>query len=63
MMMLAAFLILSFYSVIAGWAIPYIGHAVSGAFNDASADAVGGIFGGLLASPASCCCGTRFSWC
>ena len=51
MMMLAAFLILSFYSVIAGWAIPYIGHAVSGAFNGATPKEVGGIFGGLLASP------------
>jgi NSS family neurotransmitter:Na+ symporter len=51
MMMLAAFLILSFYSVVAGWAIPYIGHAVSGTFTGASPDAVGGIFGGLLASP------------
>ncbi len=51
MMMAAAFLILSFYSVIAGWAIPYIGHTVSGAFNGATPDQVGGIFGGLLASP------------
>jgi NSS family neurotransmitter:Na+ symporter len=51
MMMLAAFLILSFYSVIAGWAIPYIGHAVSGAFSGASPKEVGGIFGGLLESP------------
>jgi NSS family neurotransmitter:Na+ symporter len=51
MMMLAAFLILSFYSVIAGWAIPYIGHAASGAFNDATPDEVGGVFGGLLGSP------------
>ena len=51
MMMLAAFLILSFYSVIAGWAIPYIGHAVSGAFGGATPEEVGGIFGGLLASP------------
>ncbi len=51
MMMLAAFLILSFYSVIAGWAIPYIGHAVSGGFSGASAKQVGGIFEGLLASP------------
>ena len=51
MMMLAAFLILSFYSVIAGWAIPYVGHAASGAFDGASAKEVGGIFGGLLASP------------
>ncbi len=51
MMMLAAFLILSFYSVIAGWAIPYIGQALTGAFNDATPDQVGGMFNGLLASP------------
>ncbi|MAF47149.1 MAG: sodium-dependent transporter [Rhodospirillales bacterium] len=51
MMMFAAFLILSFYSVIAGWAIPYIGHSITGTFNGASPDQVGGIFGGLLASP------------
>ena len=42
MMMLAAFLILSFYSVIAGWAIPYIGYAVSGAFSGATADHLDG---------------------
>ena len=46
MMMAAAFLILSFYSVIAGWAIPYIGHTISGAFDGATPDQVGGIFGG-----------------
>ncbi len=51
MMMLAAFLILSFYSVIAGWAIPYIGHAITGTFSGATPDEVGGVFGGLLASP------------
>jgi NSS family neurotransmitter:Na+ symporter len=51
MMMLAAFLILSFYSVIAGWAIPYIGNTASGVFSGASANEVGAHFGGLLASP------------
>ncbi len=51
MMMAAAFLILSFYSVIAGWAIPYIGYSLSGAFSGATPDEVGAIFGGLLASP------------
>ncbi len=51
MMMLAAFLILSFYSVIAGWAIPYVGQAVVGSFANATPDEIGGIFGGLLASP------------
>ncbi len=51
MMMLAAFLILSFYSVIAGWAIPYVGQALTGSFANATPDEIGGIFGGLLASP------------
>jgi NSS family neurotransmitter:Na+ symporter len=51
LMMAAAFIILSFYSVIAGWALPYIGHAVSGVFDGASAEAIGGLFGGMLASP------------
>ncbi len=49
----AAFLILSFYSVIAGWAMPYVGHAIAGDFNGASPDEIGGLFGGLLGSPVS----------
>ena len=49
----AAFLILSFYSVIAGWAMPYVGHALAGDFNGASPDEIGGLFGGLLGSPSS----------
>ncbi len=48
---LAAFLILSFYSVIGGWAIAYAGKAVTGAFNGLSADSVGNIFGTFLADP------------
>lgn len=48
---LAAFLILSFYSVIAGWTMPYIVSAMSGGFNDISADHSGALFGQLLASP------------
>jgi NSS family neurotransmitter:Na+ symporter len=51
LMMAAAFIILSFYSVIAGWALPYIGHAASGAFEGASAEAIGGLFGAMLGSP------------
>ncbi len=50
-MMLAAFLILSFYCVIAGWAFPYVGHSIMGSFNGATPDEIGGMFGGLLASP------------
>lgn len=49
----AAFLILSFYSVIAGWAMPYVGHAIAGDFEGASPDEIGGLFGGLLGSPVS----------
>ena len=49
--MLAAFIILSFYSVIGGWAASYIGHAAAGDFTGGTADSVGKIFGDLLASP------------
>lgn len=48
---LAAFIILSFYSVIAGWAVAYVPHAVSGAFSGADAERIGALFGDLLASP------------
>ncbi len=48
---IASFLVLSFYSVIGGWSLVYIGKIVSGAFTGADADAVGGQFGSLLASP------------
>ncbi|MCK7552547.1 MULTISPECIES: sodium-dependent transporter [Marinobacter] len=48
---LAAFIILSFYSVIGGWAAAYIGHAATGDFTGQSADAIGTLFGDLLASP------------
>lgn len=48
---LAAFLILSFYSVIAGWTMPYIVSAVSGDFSGIAAEESGSLFGGLLASP------------
>lgn len=48
---LAAFLILSFYSVIGGWALNYTLNSVTGTFSGQSAEAVGGIFEKLLASP------------
>lgn len=47
----ATFIILSFYSVIAGWAIHYTGLLFSGSLDGASADAIGDSFGDLLASP------------
>lgn len=49
--MVAAFAILSFYSVIGGWAASYIGHAAMGDFTDGTADSIGKLFSGLLASP------------
>ncbi len=48
---LAAFVILSFYSVIGGWAASYVGHAAMGDFTGQNADAIGELFSGLLASP------------
>ena len=48
---LAAFIILSFYSVIAGWAIHYAGLMFSGSLSGASAEDIGLGFDALLASP------------
>ena len=48
----AAFIILSFYSVIAGWAIHYTGLMFSGSLVGADAEQIGESFGALLASPA-----------
>ena len=48
--MFAAFIILSFYSVIGGWAA-YIGHAAMGDFTGGTADSVGALFGDLLSNP------------
>jgi NSS family neurotransmitter:Na+ symporter len=54
---LGSFIILSFYSVIAGWALVYVWYAASGVFSTATAtpseaaEAVGGVFGELLGNP------------
>lgn len=47
----AGFLILTFYSVIAGWALAYIPKLASGTFTQSTADLVGSEFSDLLASP------------
>ncbi len=47
----AGFLILSFYSVVAGWTLDYIFRAGSGAFTNVADTAIVSIFDGLLASP------------
>lgn len=51
MNLLAVFLILSFYSVIAGWALAYVPKLALGDFHRASADQVAAEFSALLGSP------------
>ncbi|WP_336367627.1 sodium-dependent transporter [Marinobacter sp. C2H3] len=50
--MIAAFVILSFYSMIGGWAAAYVGHGAVGDFAGAGPEAINGMFSALLASPA-----------
>ena len=47
----ASFLVLSFYAVIGGWALVYIGKAAIGTFAGADAETIGGQFNNLLANP------------
>jgi NSS family neurotransmitter:Na+ symporter len=48
---LAAFLILSFYSVIGGWSLNYTLGTVIGTFSGQDSKSVGDMFSGMLASP------------
>ncbi|MGB5538717.1 MAG: sodium-dependent transporter [Gammaproteobacteria bacterium] len=48
---IAGFLILSYYSVIAGWALAYVFRAGSGLFNGQTADGVQSIFDNLIGEP------------
>jgi NSS family neurotransmitter:Na+ symporter len=48
---LAGFLILSYYSVIAGWALAYVFRAMSGTFTGATAEGIGSIFEQLTGDP------------
>jgi NSS family neurotransmitter:Na+ symporter len=48
---IAGFLILSFYSVIGGWAVAFVFESASGQFIGAGADAVRGIYTDLVSSP------------
>ncbi|MFW3614781.1 sodium-dependent transporter [Billgrantia antri] len=50
---LGAFLILSFYSVIGGWSLSYTLGSISGTFSGQDADGIGGVFTGMLGSPAT----------
>lgn len=49
--MLAGFLILSFYSVIAGWTLAYVVEAASGSFAGISTQGVGELFNRLVGDP------------
>lgn len=49
--MVAGFLILSFYSVVAGWTLAYVFRTGSGVFKDATADGVASIFSELVSDP------------
>jgi neurotransmitter:Na+ symporter, NSS family len=44
----AGIIILSFYSVIAGWSLSYVGHAALNRFAGAGGDEVNSLFGGML---------------
>lgn len=48
---IAGFLILSFYSVVAGWSLAYILRMASGTFINATAESVGTTFDNLLSNP------------
>ncbi|MVW76305.1 sodium-dependent transporter [Pseudomonas xionganensis] len=48
---ICGFLILSFYAVVAGWALAYTPAAASGAFAGLDGEASGALFGALLANP------------
>lgn len=48
---IAGFLILSYYSVIAGWATSYVFRTASGVFIGATADGVNSIFSDFISSP------------
>jgi len=45
--LVTAFVILSFYSVIAGWVLAYVFKSLTGAFTDATAESVQALIGGL----------------
>lgn len=49
--MLAGFMILSYYSVIAGWVIAYSFRAATGAFDGATPEQIASIFSELIADP------------
>ncbi len=49
--MLAGFMILAYYSVVAGWTLAYVFRAGAGVFDSATADGVASIFSGFVSDP------------
>ncbi len=60
---IAGFLILSFYSVIAGWVLAYVFKSVSGSFVNADATAVKGLIESLSGDWVPRACGTACLCC
>ncbi len=48
---IAGFLILSYYSVIAGWVLSYVFKAFTGSFSEGNVETISALFTGLMASP------------
>jgi NSS family neurotransmitter:Na+ symporter len=48
---IAGFLIVSYYSVIAGWVLAYVFRAATGSFEGGNADMISGIFSDLISDP------------
>ncbi len=48
---LAGFLILSYYSVVAGWALAYVFRAAGGLFDNATGEQIGELFTALISDP------------
>ena len=57
---IAGFLILSYYAVIAGWALNYVWISGAGSLTGISAERAETIFNDFLSSPWSFCFGTRY---
>ncbi len=57
----AAFIILSYYGVVAGWTLDYLLKAVTGAFSDQEPEVIAAMFGSLVTDPIrQLCCLTAF---
>lgn len=59
----AAFIISSYYSVVAGWTLDYVFRAIMGSFSGKSAVAIEGMFSALLADGGVSRSGTWYSCC